>query len=78
MARRSAHAKQMAELTRQSSRERFMVGFLTEEVGLHPSVAAKYAPGLVEEGFDTELGRSLPGHYAQGTAGRFRVEERPC
>eukprot|EP01046_Picozoa_sp_COSAG06_P035630 COSAG06_NODE_3847_length_4838_cov_1.937540_4_plen_428_part_01 len=45
--------KQMAELTRQNSRERFMAGFLTEEVGLPPTVAAKYAPGLVEEGFDT-------------------------
>ena len=44
----------MAELARQSSRERFMLDFLTREVGLSPSVAQKYMPGLVEEGYDSE------------------------
>eukprot|EP01043_Picozoa_sp_COSAG02_P093840 COSAG02_NODE_30331_length_553_cov_0.914097_1_plen_115_part_10 len=44
----------MAELRRQSSRERFMLGLLTTELGLSASVAEEYVPGLVEEGYDTE------------------------
>eukprot|EP01046_Picozoa_sp_COSAG06_P040007 COSAG06_NODE_4795_length_3948_cov_10.578852_1_plen_62_part_10 len=45
----------MAELTRQSSRERFMLDFLRNHVGLSPSVAAGYVSGLVDQGYDTEV-----------------------
>ena len=44
----------MADLTRQSSRERFMLDFLMNRVGLSASVAEGYVPGLVEQGYDTE------------------------
>ena len=44
----------MAELRRQSSSERFLLDFLTKAIGLRPSVAARYVPELVEQGYDTE------------------------
>eukprot|EP01046_Picozoa_sp_COSAG06_P019703 COSAG06_NODE_1415_length_9535_cov_6.094955_1_plen_62_part_10 len=45
----------MAELTRQSSRGRFMLDFLRNHVGLSPSVAEGYVSGLVDQGYDTEV-----------------------
>ncbi len=44
----------MAELVRQSSRERFMLDFLRSQVGLSDSTAQGYVAGLVDEGYDTE------------------------